>query len=203
MLTLHHHPRSIYARRVVMALAEKAIPHQVVLVDMAAREHKSPAFRALNPYGRVPVLTDETGFVLYESTAILDYLEDIHPTPPLLPADPKQRALARMHVKLCDLEMGRNITTIIFPKRFLPPEKWDRPAMDQAKAAIEKHLAILDEHLAGKTYLVAEQFTVADLCYVPFLEFLGLMDITPPPHVAPWCERILTRPSALASKPDA
>ena len=53
-------------------------------------------------------------------------------------------------------------------------------AMAEAKAEIEKHFAILDKHLAGKTYLVAEQFSLAEVCYMPFLEFLPLMEITPP-----------------------
>ena len=56
VITIHHHPDSTFARRVVMALIEKDIPHEKVLVDMAAREHRSKTYRALNPYGRVPTL---------------------------------------------------------------------------------------------------------------------------------------------------
>jgi glutathione S-transferase len=67
---------------------------------------------------------------------------------------------------------------------------------------IEKHLAILDQHLAARTYLVAEQFSLADICYTPFLEFLLLMEITPPAAVAAWGERLLARPSAAATKPE-
>ncbi len=57
---------------------------------------------SLNPYGRVPTL-EEDGFVLFESTAILNYLEATRPTPPLVPADTRNRALVDMHMKLCDL----------------------------------------------------------------------------------------------------
>jgi glutathione S-transferase len=74
--------------------------------------------------------------------------------------------------------------------------------MAEAKAEIEKHLAILDKHLTGKTYLVAEQFSLADACYAPFLQFLPLMEIATPPAVAPWSERLLIRPSVVASGPD-
>ena len=160
MLKVYHHPRSTYARRVMIALLEKHIPHEAVLVDMAAKEHKAPQFLAKNPYGRVPVI-DDGGFVLYESTAILNYLEATHPTPALVPSDPKGRALVDMHMKLCDIQMGIHVGAIIFPRRFLKKDRWNLEAMDVAKAAIEAHLDILRKTLAGKTYLVAEQFSLA------------------------------------------
>jgi len=200
MMRLHYHPLSTYSRRVRIALIEKQIPCELVVVDMAARKHRESAYLALNPYGRVPTL-EQDGFLLYESTAILSYLEATHPTPPLVPADAKGRARVDMHMKLCDLQMSRQTGTIIFPKRFLPKERWNAAAMADAKAEIEKHLAILDQQLAGKTYLIAEQFTLADLCYIPFLDFLPLMEIAPPRAVAQWCGRLLARPSAVETKP--
>src|SRR3989304_3217564 len=174
MLRLHSHPFSTFARRVRMALIEKSIPAELVEVDMLAGAHRGEAYRKLNPYGRVPTL-EENGFVLYESTAILEYLEATHPTPPLVPPDPRGRALVSMHMKLCDLQLSRQTGIIIFPKRFLPKERWDEPAMAQAKKEIEKHLAILDRQLEGKTYLVGDTYALAEVCYTPFLEFLPLL----------------------------
>jgi len=200
-IKLHYHPLSTYSRRVRIALAEKQIPHDLVLVDMPARRHREPPYLSLNPYGRVPTL-EEDGFVLFESTAILNYLEATHPRPALAPADARGRALVDMHMKLCDLQFTRYAGTIIFPKRFLPKEKWNNAAMAEAKAEIEKHVAILDKQLAGKTYLVAEQFSLAEACYIPFLEFLPLMEISPPSAVAAWCERLLKRASAVATRPE-
>ena len=107
-----------------------------------------------------------------------------------------------MHMKLCDLQFSRYAGTIIFPKRFLPKEKWNSAAMAEAKSEIEKHFAILDKHLAGKTYLVGEQFSLAEACYVPFLEFLPLMEIVPPSAVAEWSGRLLKRPSAVSTRPE-
>ncbi|HUH84014.1 MAG TPA: glutathione S-transferase family protein [Stellaceae bacterium] len=202
MMKLHYHPFSTYSRRVRMALLEKRIPCELVVVDMAARKHREPAYLSLNPYGRVPTL-EEDGFLLYESTAILRYLEATHPTPALMPADERSRALVDMHMKLCDLQMSRHSGTIIFPKRFLPKERWNAAAIADAKTEIEKHFVILDRQLAGKSYLVAEHFSLADLCYVPFLEFLPLMEITAPPAVAAWRDRLMARPSALETKPAA
>lgn len=202
MIKLHYHPLSTYSRRVRIALIEKQIPHEAVVLDMTARKHREPAYLALNPYGRVPTI-EEDGFVLYESTAILNYLEATHPTPPLVPAAPQQRALVDMYMKLCDIQMTRPAGTIIFPKRFLPKERWNLAAMAEAKGEIEKHLAIVDRQLAGKDYLVGGMFTLADLCYLPFLEFLPIMEITPPANVAGWRERLLARPSAKETKPPA
>jgi len=200
-IKLHYHPLSTYSRRVLIAFAEKQIAHELVLVDMAARRHREQPYLSLNPYGRVPTL-EEDGFGLFESTAILNYLEATRPTPPLVPTDARNRALVDMHMKLCDLQFTRQAGAITFPKRFLPEERWNTAAMAEAKAEIEKHLAILDRHLAGKTYLVAEQFSLADVCYAPFLEFLPLMEIAPPPAVAAWSERLLARPSAVATRPE-
>jgi glutathione S-transferase len=199
-ITIHFHPLSTYSRRVRIALIEKQIAHELVTIDMVARKHKQQPYLSLNPYGRVPTL-EEDGFVLYESTAILNYLEATHPTPPLVPSDARARALIDMHMKLCDLQLTRHAGTIVFPKRFLPKERWNTAAMAEAKAEIEKHLAIVEGQLAGKTFLVAEQFSLADICYAPFLEFLPLMEITPPPAVAAWSVRLLSRPSAQQTKP--
>ncbi len=83
--------------------------------------------------------------------------------------------------------------------RTAAPRKAAPIASDQE---IEKHLATLDKHLAGKTYLVADQFSLADVCYMPFLDFLPLMEITPPTAVAAWSQRLLARPSAAATRPE-
>jgi glutathione S-transferase len=200
MLKLHYHPLSTFSRRVRIALIEKNIPADLVEVDMVARAHRSPAYLALNPYGRVPTLEDD-GFILYESTAILEYLEATHPQPPLVPADARGRALVSMHMKLCDLQLARQTGMIIFPKRFLPKERWDEKAMAQAKKEIEKHLDILESQLQGKEYLVGDRYTLVEVCYTPFVEFFSLLEVTPPPAVAAWTARILERPSAQATKP--
>jgi glutathione S-transferase len=200
-LKLHYNPLSTFSRRVLIAFAEKQVPHELVVVDMAARRHREQPYLSLNPYGRVPTL-DEDGFVLFESTAILNYLEATRPSPPLVPADARGRARVDIHKKLCDLQLTRYAGTIIFPKRFLPKERWNVTAIAEAKAEIEKHLAILDKQLAGKTYLVAEQFSLAEVCYMPFLDFLPLMEITPPSAVAGWSERLLARGSAVTTRPE-
>jgi glutathione S-transferase len=199
-MKLYQHPFSTYSRRVQIALLEKKIDAEIVVVDMVARAHKAEPYLSLNPYGRVPTLVDDD-LVLYESTAILDYLEAKYPEPPLVPGDIKQRALVSMHMKLCDLQLSRPAGVIIFSKRFIPEASWRLEEMAKAGKEIEKHLVILDKALSSKEYLVAGRYTLADLCYVPFLEFLPLMALEPPANVKAWSERLLSRPSSVATKP--
>jgi glutathione S-transferase len=201
MLKLYYHPASTFARRVRMQLLEKDLPHELVALDMAAGAHRQPEYRALNPYGRVPTLVDGE-LVLYESNAILCYLEAAHPQPPLLPRGLQDRARVDMHMRLCDVQMGRHAGAILFPKRFLPRERWNLEAIAAAKVEVEKHCDILERELSGREYLVAGQFTLAEIAYAPFLQFLALMEITPQPAVAAWAQRILARPSARATVPE-
>lgn len=99
MLRLYHHPRSTFSRRVRILLLEKQVEHEPIEVEMAARAHRAMNYLALNPYGRVPTI-DDNGVVLYESAAILQYLEATRPTPALVPADAAGRALVDMHLRL-------------------------------------------------------------------------------------------------------
>ena len=95
MLTLYDAPRCPYCARARIVLAEKSIPYETVTIDLASRPdwlvERNP------PDGRVPVL-EEDGWVLPESVVIDEYLEERFPEPPLLPADPGERAVARLLV---------------------------------------------------------------------------------------------------------
>lgn len=200
MYKLHFHPASTYSRRVTMALIEKGIDYEPVTVDMANGAHKSAEYLALNPYGRVPTLVDGD-FVLYESTAILNYLEACHPTPALVPDDAQGRARVDMHMKLCDLQLSPWAGKILFPKRFLPEDRWDRDAIDAASKEIGKHLEIVERELGDNDYLVGNQFSLADVCYAPALAFRHLFDTEIPDAVNAWAERLLSRPSAKQTQP--
>ncbi|MEO7774468.1 MAG: glutathione S-transferase family protein [Steroidobacteraceae bacterium] len=201
MLKLFFHQRSTFSRRVRIALLEKQIPFEPILIDMAVREHKSEAYLSRNPYGRVPAIDDD-GFLLYESASILMYLEASQPQPPLVPVDAQGRALVDLHMRLCDLQFARHAGTIIFPRRFLPSERWDHSAMDLARREIKLHFAILAAQLGEASYLVRDRFSLADIAYLPILQFLPLMEIDLAPNLAAWCERLLSRPSAKATVPD-
>jgi maleylacetoacetate isomerase len=87
--------RSLAAYRVRVALALKNIPHDVVAIDMAGGEHLGERFKAINPQGVIPALDDGHGNLLFQSLAIVEYLDETQPQPPLLPRDPAGRARVR------------------------------------------------------------------------------------------------------------
>jgi glutathione S-transferase len=198
MIRVYAPAGSGYSRRVRIALLEKAIPHESVPIALRQGEHKRPEFLALNPHGRVPVLVDDD-FVLYESRAILAYLEATHPERPLLPAAPRSRARVEMYLNLCDLQFARHTSVISVPRRFLPPDRWPLEAMAAARVEIVRHLDILEQALTGHDYLVDDVFTLAEVAYLPFLDLLPMLEVVPPPAVAAWTARLLARPSAVAT----
>lgn len=200
MIKLYTHPFSTYARRVHIAVLEKGIEVETVHVDLTTRENRKEPYLSLHPYGRVPTLV-EGDFVLPESVPILEYLEARFREPPLVPADPQPRALVSMHMRLCDLEFSGPNYAMIFSKRFVPKEKWRTEEMERARKPTARHLAILDRQLEGKSFLVQERFTLADLCYIPFVHFLPLLDVDVPDNVRRWSEALLERPSAKATAP--
>ncbi|HEV2701499.1 MAG TPA: glutathione S-transferase family protein [Steroidobacteraceae bacterium] len=199
-MKLYYYPASTFARRVRIALLEKNITCELAEVDLPGRQHKEDWYAALNPYTKVPTLVDGD-FTLYESAAILMYLEATHPAPPLVPQDARGRALVDMHVRLCDAHVGRYAGAVLLPKRFLPEDRWDRPAMAAARQEIERQLVIVEGVLGDRHYLVGDSFSLADVAYLPFLHFLALMEVSVGPRVKAWEERLLARPSARATVP--
>jgi glutathione S-transferase len=200
MLRLYYHPFSTFSQRVRIALLEKQISAELVEVDLLSRAQFRPEYLSKNPYARVPTI-EENGLVLYESTAILEYLEATRPSPPLLPADVRLRAAAAMHLKLCDLEFAEPARVILLPKRFLPKERWRAGPMEEAKARIQKHFAILETQIEGKKYLVDNRFSLAEVCYAPLLQFLSTLEVETGPATASWAARLVERPSIRQTRP--
>ena len=87
--------RSLASFRVRIALNLKNLPADVVFVDLDADAHRADEYRHINPQMALPALVEDDGTVLFQSLAILEYLEETHPEPPLLPADPRGRARVR------------------------------------------------------------------------------------------------------------
>src|SRR5213593_1619400 len=102
MLTLYDADRCPYCARVRIALAEKDVEYETVVIDLSDR----PAWLyEKNPLGKVPVL-EEDAFVLPESVVIMEYLEERYPEPPLLPKDPADRAIVRLRIERFDNALG-------------------------------------------------------------------------------------------------
>ena len=200
MLTLFFHPLSTFSQRVRIALIEKQIPARLVEVDLFSRAQHRPEYLSRNPYGRVPTL-EEDGLVLYESSAILEYLEATRPSPPLLPVDVRLRARASMLIKLCDIELAEPGRAILLPKRFLPQERWRADRMAEARDRIQKHFKILEGQLEDGEYMVGDRFSLVEVCYAPFLQFISMLEVQPGSKTAAWAARILERPSVRETKP--
>jgi len=197
---LYWHPFSVFPRRVRIALREKAIRHEEVVVDLPGGATRSIDFRRLSPFGHVPVLDDD-GLVVFESIAILEYLEERVPRPALLPADPRDRARARQWMQAAGDYLAPPFKRWVM--RFFTPEaEWDRADQEIAAGEIACHLDVLEEQLARQEYLVGE-FSLADVCYAPFVcEFamaqLGAL-LEPRPGVHAWIERLRKRPSIAST----
>jgi glutathione S-transferase len=183
VLTLYDAPRCPYCARVRIALVEKDVPHETVVVDLANR----PAWLyEKNPSGKVPVV-EEDGWVLPESAVIVEYLEERYPEPALLPADPGERAVARMLVFRHD--------------DFTDPYYALRWAEHGASAAFDTALAGLDAMLGRVPYLTGRSFGLADIGYVPWVirarDVMGV-SLAPYPGVREWLGRLAERPSIAA-----
>jgi glutathione S-transferase len=197
------HPFSLFPRRVRIALREKGIACDEMVVDLPGGALREPAFRRLNPFGQVPVLADGE-VIVYESLAILEYLEERNPSPPLLPADAAGRAQARQLM----LASGDYLAPPFkrwLTRLFTPEAEWDRADQKRARDEIGFHLDVLAGVLGGRGYLVGERFGLADVAYAPLVCELAacqLGDVLDArPAVAAWVERLRARPSVRDTGP--
>jgi RNA polymerase-associated protein len=180
-MTLYDADRCPYCARVRLVLSEKGVPHETVVVDLGDR----PAWiYEKNVTGRVPVL-EEDAFVLPESDVICEYLEERYPEPPLLPADPAERALARLAIFRFDDRLGDDYYAL-------------RRGEEGAADRLDARLADLDAELEARPYLTGREFGLADVAYLPWVlrarERLGV-SLEPFPALSAWVERCLERPS--------
>jgi glutathione S-transferase len=183
MPTLYDAARCPYCARVRIFLAEKGIEVDTVEIDLSDR----PAWLyEKNPSGKVPVW-EEDGWALPESAVISEYLEEVHPDPPLWPADAAQRAAARLLVFRFD--------------DFSKPYYALRRGEPGARERFEGELRYLDAFLERLPYLTGVSFGLADTAYLPWvLRARDVLDIAlePWPALAAWVDRVSERPSVAA-----
>ena len=180
-LTLYDAARCPYCARVRIALAEKGVEFETVEINLSDR----PAWLyEKNPTGRVPVL-EEDGRPLPESAVINEFLDERYPEPPLLPADPADRAAVRL-LAFRDAELTNPYYAFRRGEGF---EEFD--------AALRK----LDASLATRPYLAGADYSLADIALVPWiLRARDMLDVDfePYPALAAWLERLLDRPAVAA-----
>lgn len=192
------------ARRVRIFLAEKGIDVLKVPVDLGKMDHRTPEFAARNPLQRVPVLELDDGSHLTESVAICRYFEELHPDPPLFGRDARERAFVDMWQRRVELELYLAVQAAF---RHTHPgmaghEVPQIPAWGEAnRPRALAMMALLDRELARKTFVVGEQFTIADISLMVTLDFLKPAKITMPEDLSNlrrWHGEVSGRPSAAA-----
>ncbi len=168
-MKLYSYFRSSAAYRVRIALNLKGLAYETVSIHLVKDGglNKRPEFRAVNPQMRVPALLAPSGEVLIQSVAIIEYLDETHPDPPFLPADPVARARARAVAQIvaCDIHPLNNISTLRYLKNQMHQEQsaidawyhhWVLTGFEAIEALIEP-----------APYACGETVTVADIFLVP------------------------------------
>ena len=198
MIKLYDFKSSPNCQRVKIVLAEKNLPYDIAPIDLRAHEQKTPEYLKLNPYGKVPVLTDDAT-VLYESLIINEYLDEKYPNPPLMPKDPAKRAKARI---LVDYGMAH----FDAPYQRLRMElmndanEQNQQVIATAKAELKKLLQRLEDEIGEQQYLLGD-FSLVDADLLPRftrLEGFGVLPDPSLPRLGNYLERVKARPSVRA-----
>jgi len=203
-MLLYSAPLSLFSRKVEIALYEKALPFERVMVPFTQASGyapKHPMVLASNPKGQVPVLVDGP-LTLFDSTVILEYLEDAYPTPPLYPAGAAERARCRLIELTADeilLPPLRALMHRTSPRDPDPERQRAREAeAERGEAALLGLYERLQEQLGGRNYFCGA-FSVADIGV--FMAVLWSLRLKGPPldrhpDLAGWYARVGSRPSA-------
>ncbi len=168
-MKLYSYFRSSAAYRARIALNLKGLPYDMESIHLTrggGRQH-SPEYRAVNPQGRVPALRLDDGDVLIQSLAIIEYLDEIHPEPPLLPAGPVARAHVRAiaHAIACDIHPLNNTSPLFYLKNQL---KHDQAEINTWYAHwVTVGFEAVEALLRPGPYAFGDQVTLADVCLVP------------------------------------
>ena len=196
MVKLFEHPLSPYAQKVKLALIEKGIPFEAVMPDLLSGG--DAAFRAASPRLEVPALVDDD-VTVFDSTIILEYLEDKWPTPALLPKTPAERARVRGLEELCDTHYEA-INWGLFEIRVF--KRATGELADAMTARAEKQIAglnaYLDRMLGDAEYFNGAAFGWGDLAVLPHVNAsAGVIGFPPPAGsgLARWLDRVRERPS--------
>jgi glutathione S-transferase len=195
-LTLYLHPLSSYCHKVLIALYEAGIefePHLVDLGAAAAREQ----FLKIWPMGQFPVLRDHArDLTLPESSIIIEYLAQHHPSAAaLLPQPPALALETRLRDRFFDLHIHQHMQKIM-GDALRPPGGNDPLGVEHAGARIRTAYELLDEHMAGRTWANGVEFSMADCAAAPALFYANrLHPLAHYPNVAAYLERLMARPA--------
>jgi len=205
-LDFYYGSGSPYAWRVWLALEHKAVPYALKMVSFDKREHHAPEFLAMNPRHRVPVIKDD-GFALYESAAILEYLDErfasATPEKALFPKQPQARAVVRRLVREADQYVATALEHLVEKVLFTPKDRQDATAIKAAADALAEELGFFERALGGD-YL-AGALSAADLTLYPMVALALRMEKRNPalgldlgarlgPKLGAWSKRVEALP---------
>jgi glutathione S-transferase len=190
-------------KRVRVYLAEKGLSIPAVAVNIVTGENRQPDFLKKNPLGGLPVLELDDGSHLTESLAIIEYLEELNPKPPMIGTTPRERARIRELERIAELGVLNSIaayfqnTHPFMAARF----KQSPDAAENAKARLSTTLKVLDAAIGSKPFVAGDRPTIADCTLLAALEFAEFAQAPVDgscKNVHGWYERFKQRPSASA-----
>jgi glutathione S-transferase len=198
MLKFYYAPISANARRVWITLLEKQIPFEPIIVDLDGEQFQSE-FTAINPLQRVPAIVDNE-LRVFESLAILDYLEAKYPVPELMPKELDKLAIARTisMVSLTELQPA----ALTLTKQLLGVEI-DPTSVEKARQRANVILQFFEDTIADCPYLTGNTFTIADIVagtLVPSASMFGI-SLDPYPRLTAWIDRLSERESFRQTAP--
>jgi glutathione S-transferase len=185
------------AFRALWIAKELGLDYEHVPIEIGAAGARQPEYLAINPNGRLPAIDDD-GFVLWESLAITLYLAKKHGR--LYPSTLEGEARAWQWSLWSVQEVDRGVNIWSLHAVRLPPEDRDPQRLAEALKVIEAPFRVLDSALTGRSYLLGDDFTVADLNVAAVISRAIDMDLTATPRLGDWLRRCLERPAAGAAR---
>lgn len=187
---------------VLWALEELGVPHERVKLDLKAKDTQRPSFLALNPNGKVPLLVHD-GVPIFESIAILMHLgETFGVDKKLFPAPGLARAQVFQWLAWANVTLGSTVSRFLSNTAdAIPAERRNAQVAALAKTEVERLLGILDAALAGKTWLVGDSFSFADLHLAGFVGWISTFGFDPKAFadIDGWFGRCKARPGFAAA----
>jgi len=199
-MKIYGNPMSTCTRKVLTTLAEKQAKFEFVTIDLGTGGHKKPEFLARQPFGQVPVLEDGD-FQMYESRAIIRYLDETLPGQSLTPKEPKGRAVMEQWISIETSNFTPQAMAYIYQYFFAPMrgQQPDLAKIEAAKPKLETCVQIMDKQLAKGPHFAGDQFTLADICFMPYFEYaMGTPAkdvINAHTNVSAWWKRVSERAS--------
>lgn len=195
MLKIWGRRNSINVQKVMWTVAELGLPHQRIDAGMSHGLVNEPWYREQNPNGLIPTI-DDGGVVLWESNVIVRYLAAKHAPGTLMPTGTAQRAKAEMWMDWQQNAIMPGMSPLFLGLIRTPPEQRDLAAIRAGAASVENALRLLDAHLQGKTFMIGDHLTVADIplgCVAHRWFGLPIAHVELP-HLSAWHERLSRRP---------